>query len=126
MKKTMKTHDFCWVELTTDNAKDATGFYRALFGWEFAEPTDTPVGPYYMSERGDQAGIGMMNKPMEGMPSAWLPYVLVESVEGTVAKAKELGSEIVVPPTPVEGHGIFSVIKDPQGAHLGIWETQEM
>ncbi len=121
----MKAHDFCWVELTTDDAKKASNFYSSLFGWEFSAPSDTPVGPYYMSERGDQAGIGMMNKPMEGMPSAWLPYVLVENLEGTVAKAKELGSEIVVPPTAVEEHGIFAVIKDPQGAHLGVWETKK-
>ncbi len=30
-------HDFCWVEMVTDDRKAAQAFYGRLFGWEFEE-----------------------------------------------------------------------------------------
>ena len=42
-------------------------------------------------------------------------YFLVENVESYAAKAKELGGNVMAPPTVAGEVGKFSVLQDPQG-----------
>ena len=28
-------HEFCWIEMTTDNTEAAKSFYSELFGWSY-------------------------------------------------------------------------------------------
>ena len=32
----------CWVDVLGPDPRQLTGFYRALFGWEFAGPGEMP------------------------------------------------------------------------------------
>ena len=43
-------------------------------------------------------------------------YVTVDDIDATVAKVKELGGNVIVPPTDIPKVGRFSVFADPQGA----------
>ena len=54
------------------------------------------------------------------MPSHWQTYVTVDSVEETITKAKNLGTEIVLPPMQIERVGLVAAIRDPQGAVISI------
>ena len=116
---------FVHVELATTDLGKAKDFYSKLFDWKL---TDTPVPStpdhnYTMIDVGDDGtGGGMMNIPMPGMPSAWLAYVLVDDVRVATAKAKTLGATIHKDVTEIPGMGWFSIIADPTGAALGLWQ----
>jgi predicted enzyme related to lactoylglutathione lyase len=49
------------------------------------------------------------------------PYVYVERVDETLAKAGAHGGEVVTPPYP-EGGLWVAAIRDPAGNVLGVWQ----
>jgi uncharacterized protein len=73
---------------------------------------------------GEGTGGGMMSHPMPGVPSAWLPYVQVADIAAATAKAKSLGATVIRDTTEVPDAGTFSIIQDPTGATLGLWQPK--
>jgi uncharacterized protein len=65
-----------------------------------------------------------MQSPMPGIPPHWLAYVGVDDVNASTKKARELGAKVVVEVTEVGSYGIMSVITDPTGATLAMWQAK--
>jgi uncharacterized protein len=115
---------FVHIELNTTDPGKAKSFFQSLFDWKLE---DTPMESgmnYTMINVGEGTGGGMMKHPVEGVPSSWLPYVMVDDLESSTAKAKALGGTVVKEPTEVKDYGWFSIIKDPTGAFLGLWKPK--
>ena len=115
---------FCHLELDTTDPAKAKAFYSALFDWKITD-MDMGGGMVYSTFKptADSPGGGMMKHPMPGAPSAWLAYVLVDSVDAATQKAVSLGAKVLVGKQEVPNMGWFSIITDPTGAALGLWET---
>jgi predicted enzyme related to lactoylglutathione lyase len=114
---------FVHVELATTDPDKAKSFYQALFDWKL---NDIDMGggmTYTMIDVGEGTGGGMMKHPMPGAPSAWLAYVDVDDVAAATATASSLGATIVREVTEVPNAGSFSIIIDPTGAMLGLWQA---
>lgn len=114
---------FVHVELNTTDVSTAKDFYGALFGWKLQD-MEMPQGTYTMVDVGSGTGGGMMQQPMPDAPSSWLPYVLVDNLLEATQKAKSLKATIVQDATEVPGMGWFSIITDPTGATLGLWQNK--
>jgi predicted enzyme related to lactoylglutathione lyase len=114
---------FVHVELNTVDLPKAKTFYSNLFNWKLE---DVPMedGSYTMIGVGDGTGGGMMKHPVPGAPSTWLAYVLVDDVAAATKKAKSLGATVKKDVTEVMGMGSFSIIADPTGAALGLWQAK--
>jgi predicted enzyme related to lactoylglutathione lyase len=108
---------FVHIELASTDVKKAKAFYGALLDWKL-EDVDT------MIKVGEGTGGGMMQHPMPGAPSAWIPYVLVADVTAATAKANSLGAKIIKDVAEVPNAGFFSIIQDPTGAVIGLWEEK--
>jgi predicted enzyme related to lactoylglutathione lyase len=67
---------------------------------------------------------GLMQCPKPGLPSHWLPYVTVEDVDATAAKAKKLGAQIAMEPLDVPTVGRIAVLVDPHGAAIGLFKPK--
>ena len=116
---------FCHVELATTNAKKARAFYSKLFRWKLEDmPNEAAGGTYTMIDVGDGTGGGIMSQMMPDAPSAWMPYVLVKDIDVSTKKAKKLGAKICKGVTKIEGMGWLSIIVDPTGAMIGLWEPK--
>jgi predicted enzyme related to lactoylglutathione lyase len=116
---------FVHVELATTNVPKAKAFYAKLFKWKLNDlPMPTPGGAYTMIDVKDGTGGGMMRQMCPDAPSAWMPYVLVKDIDASTRKAKKLGAKIAKGVTEVEGMGWLSIIVDPTGAMLGLWEPK--
>ena len=115
---------FVHVELATTDVAKAKNFYGKLFSWTLE---DLPMGneAYTMIKVGEGTGGGIMKHPVPGAPSAWLAYVLVDDVVAATQKAKSLGATIMKDVQPVMDAGRFSIILDPTGAALGLWEPKK-
>jgi len=115
---------FVHVELNTTDLGKAKDFYSSLFKWELKDADMGQMGTYTLIGVGEGTGGGMMKHPMPGVPSHWMPYVLVDDIKASTAKAKSLGATIIVDVQEVMGAGTMSVIQDTTGAVLGLWKPK--
>src|SRR5207302_10293486 len=93
---------FIWNELTVPGPAKASTFYQQVGG--FTEDKQTMPGmdgAYHILKRDDKGRAGIAKPMKPGVPSMWLPYVKVASVDQTTEKAKKLGAQIAVPPTDI-------------------------
>jgi len=115
---------FVHVELATTNVPKAKAFYSKLFAWKLKDFPMPGFGVYTTIGVGKGTGGGMMKQVIPGAGSAWMPYVLVKDIDAATKKAKKLRAKIMKDVTEVEGMGWLSVIVDPTGALLGLWEPK--
>lgn len=126
-----KPGHFSWNELITTDTQASAAFYGKLFGWQATPftPKGTPAGepPYtlFKTDANDMGAGGMMQCPEPGIPSHWLPYVVVENVDTSLAKASGLGAKTLLPVMAIGEVGRIAVIQDPQGAVIGLHELQK-
>lgn len=124
-----KPGQFSWNELISTKTAASAEFYGQLFGWQAAPfvPKGSPEGapPYtlFKSDVSDEMGVAGMASPMHAeAPTHWIPYVVVEDADASLAKAVDLGAGVIVPVMPVGEVGRIAVIRDPQGAVIGLHE----
>ena len=116
------SNPFVHVELATTDYDKAKSFYSKLFNWKLQE---MPMGDgvtYTTIDPAGGTGGGMMKQLSPGAPSSWLAYVNVDDIKSSTAKAKSLGATIKRDVTEVPGMGWFSILADPTGATLGLWQ----
>ena len=116
---------FVHVELNTPDPKKAKEFYSKLFQWQLddVENIEVPGGVYTTIKVGEGTGGGMMKQVPNG-PSGWLAYVLVDDIHAATKKSQSLGAEVMKGVTEVMGMGWLSLIKDPTGSILGLWQPK--
>jgi predicted enzyme related to lactoylglutathione lyase len=118
-------HRFCWVDLATTDQGAARSFYRQLFGWTVQDrhADEGQFGTFAQREAPIASLYQLTRKQIEhGVPSHWTPYVSVPDVDATASKASGLGGQVIVPPQDVAGFARVSLISDPSGALIGLWQ----
>jgi predicted enzyme related to lactoylglutathione lyase len=110
-----ENNTLCWNELMTTDLEGAREFYKGLFDWNLK------VSPEYTEIHvGEKPAGGLMQQPVPGSPSSWTPYLMVESVDATVDKAKSLGAQVYVQ-HDIPNVGRFAYLGDPQGAVFAVF-----
>ena len=115
---------FVHVELHTNDVKRAREFYSKLFEWKLKDEPMPGGGAYTMIEVGTGTGGGMTINQAPGTPSHWMAYVGVDDVRASTKKAKDLGAKVVVDVMEVVEYGTMSVITDPTGAAIAMWQPK--
>jgi predicted enzyme related to lactoylglutathione lyase len=110
-----------WELMVTDVAK-AKEFYGKVFDWEYS--TDPAHPEYGLISTGSEPGGGIMAKPPQAPVPMLTVYFMVDSVDETLEKATAAGGSVVVPKTPIPGHGAFGVFVDPDEIGVGIFEAE--
>ncbi|HTK87807.1 MAG TPA: VOC family protein [Nitrospiraceae bacterium] len=111
---------FSWNELTSSDNTGAMDFYQKIFGWEKQDQMDMgAMGTYIMYGKNGKMYGGMMNAA-PGMPIAWLPYVMVDSADKAAERSTAAGGSTILPPMEVPGGDRVAVLRDPQGAAVGV------
>ncbi|NYE95418.1 hypothetical protein FHU41_001668 [Psychromicrobium silvestre] len=109
-----------WFEVHSKNYSEALKFYQNVFGWQTATLSDTDEFRYSTLGEGDNAKAGIMDSASflpEGVPSNWQIYFEVENADETIAKALELGAQVIneAEDTPF---GRIAGLTDPTGAQF--------
>jgi len=115
---------FVHVELATTDLDKAKSFYQSLFDWQLDEMDMGGGHSYTLIRVGEGTGGGMMKHPMPDAPSAWLAYVGVDDINAATEKARSLGATILRDVTEIPNVGLFSIIIDPTGAMLAMWQQK--
>lgn len=112
-----------WNEIMSRDLDSAKRFYEAVFGFAYE---DMPGGiPYAMFKLNGQtaggAGVLPEETPAE-VPAHWMTYFEVVDTDATVAKAVELGGQVIRPPYDVPSIGRIATVSDNHGAIFSVIE----
>jgi uncharacterized protein len=115
----------CWFEHGCHYRDKAIPFLEKTFGWnsETSQMGDNLYTTFMLGEK-MVAGLYQMTPEMSSIPSNWLPYFGISSIDMTLEKVAELGGIIIMPKMFVEGVGHFAVVQDPQGGVFGILQGE--
>lgn len=115
-----KQGEFSWRELAAEDHEAALRFYGELLGWKLMQSMDMgPMGSYLIFGVGDKQLGGIFRRPPEMPMTAWLYYIRVDDLDGTIAKARERGATLLNGPMDVPG-GRVAQLSDPQGAMFAL------
>lgn len=112
------TGTFCWETLVTPDPARAIAFYGKVVGFGTGK---TPSGEGSVFTAGDVM-VADVQPARPGSPSYWATYVAVDGAEASRDRAARLGGRVLVPRIDVPKVGIVSVIADPSGAALGLFQ----
>lgn len=120
---------FCWTDLSAPAPGAVKPFYEALFGWSSREVPGAGGEPYTIFSLDRHEVAGLMKQPPDQaeaeLPAIWSSYVAVDDVDAVTARAGELGGGIELDPMAVAQAGRMSVVRDPTGGVLCLWQTEE-
>ena len=104
-------------QLVATNPDELVTFYRELFGWSVSAKNAMGYRQVTTGEGGIHGGV--WPSPPNGHSFVQL-FVGVSDVESAVARAKDLGATIIVPPTTLPDGDTMAVLKDPAGVTFGV------
>jgi predicted enzyme related to lactoylglutathione lyase len=106
-----------WFEILGQHGDSLQGFYAELLGWKF-----TPTAGSEKPPRG-RALWPLPGRHARSTPSPpwWVTfYTRVPDLDAALARARGLGSRVLVPPTQ-HGDRTIAVVSDPQGHPIGLY-----
>lgn len=118
-----------WHELNTWEPEQALAFYTRAMGWTFEAVALLDRGAYWLarSEGKPVCGIYELTEPdYDGVPSHWMTYLNVDSIERVVRETASAGGELVRVPVKIDGVGRVAVVMDAGGALIGLIEGSEV
>jgi predicted enzyme related to lactoylglutathione lyase len=115
-----------WFEIATDQPAVAERFYGDVFGWTFANDTDStnPDGtPYRIITAPADSGLAQGGLFATGgtVPNYAVFYVLVTDPAETARQAEAAGGKVLVAPTTSPDGLTFAHLLDPVGNHFGVY-----
>ena len=106
-------------EITGKDPGALVSFWGSLFGWKFN--TDNPGG-YGMTDSSQTGVVVGIGGTQDGGPGWVTGYVRVESIDATLAKAVELGGQVIMPRFSPDGSAYLGLVADADGHVIGLSE----
>jgi len=127
--KQHRENTFCWADLVTIDANAAKKFYKTVFNWS---AIDVPAGEnqtYTMLQKDGKnvCALYAMDKErqQQSEPPFWQSYVAVKDIDAIIKKVIKLEGKIILSPFDIFDYGRMSVIQDPTGASLALWQANQ-
>jgi len=109
------------LEIAGRDGAKLENFYSQLFDWNIERREERNVGGFaYGSIKEGDAGpisLGIRHEPQGKAELVF--YIAVPDLDAAVAKAKELGAQIRIPPMQAP-EVTFALILDPEGNPIGL------
>ena len=110
-----------WCELVTRDPDAARRFYGDWLGWEVRglEPGSYAL---FLNDGRPVAGMLRLADERPDAVSHWRVYFQTADCGASVEKARRLGAECNLPPTPIPGLGTVAFLSDPQGGGFALMQ----
>jgi len=116
-----------WADLFTSDIERSRDFFAGLFGWEWRWVNHEGEGRYGMFYNAGAAVAGLsqyQSATASDQPYArWAYYISVEDVDTVVARARELGAEVLLARRDVAERGAFAILADREKAAIGVIDS---
>lgn len=114
----MKVH---YLEIVTQEVDSVCAMYEQALGLTFND-ADQNLGGARTVKLANGGMLGVRGPMHTNEKPVVRPYLLVEDIAAAVAKAKDLGAEIAVPPMLIPGHGSCAIYFL-GGVEFGLWQN---
>ena len=117
----------CWNELDTGEPERSVEYYQALFGFDTEVQQSPTSQPYIVLKLGEVAVAGVLRLDNDWpnlVPSTWITYFSVDSLDVAIDRVVELGGTASVGPFD-SPHGKLQLIRDPQGHTVCLVELRD-
>jgi predicted enzyme related to lactoylglutathione lyase len=111
--------DITHIDIPVTDLGKATEFYSGLFGWQIAEVPGFEGYPMWQAPNKISGG-GLA--PREDGFTQPRSYVEVDSIDETVAAAKDAGGTVLMEKSQISPTSWWAVIGDPDGNAIGLYE----
>lgn len=118
MPPTRANGKICYVEIPATDISRSADFYRAVFGWSIRRRGDGSTA--FDDTVGEVSGSWVVGRPPSSQPGV-LFYVMVDSVQATVAAITAHGGEIVQA-IGADAPEITARFRDPGGNVIGLYQ----
>lgn len=122
---------FSYADLQTSDLEAATTFYVDLFGWKVDDQpmSDEPNDIYRQFMKNGRMVCAAAKQRSEqaqaGVPPMWNVYFTVDDVDLKAKEVEAAGGTVHAPPFDVFDAGRMTVVGDPAGAFLCLWQPKE-
>lgn len=117
--------DWIWIELWSKDPAKSADFYDDL-GYSVTRNWASPNDNDRLLVAGEYARGGIVEGHPEQKQSAWLLYVRVAEVEATLARAGELGGQVMVLQGDANSTGNVALVQDPTGGVVAVYQHAEV
>jgi predicted enzyme related to lactoylglutathione lyase len=112
---------WCYLEIPTVDARQSVAFYETVFGWNIRQ-RDT-ARPSFDDATGNLSGAWVTDRDAS-RDHGLLPYIWVDSIDGTLSQASAHGGVVVEaahPDSPGSACWI-ATFRDPAGNLIGLYQ----
>ena len=107
-----------WFEALGQYGDKLNGFYTEILGWRFDPPHAIPRP--VPGRRPPRNGLAPRTARPGAKPPWWVTfYTRVPDLDAAIAKARALGSQVLVAPTRHDDT-VIAVVSDPEGHPVGL------
>lgn len=114
----MAKNEIVHVDFPAKDIIAAGKFYDALFGWRY---THYPKMQYVMFAAEHGPGGGFVEASSDRPIGEVLVHVETDDIDETLARAKSLGAQVLMPKTESPGIGWFATFADPSGNKVALY-----
>ncbi len=121
-----------WRDLLTDDPAASQRFYGTLFGWTFqsvglASGLEKDSSYTLIRHNGKLIGGMIDTIALNGRDdvSQWVVLMSVADIDAAVDEAEAEGGTVITPPTDLQQRGTVAVLRDAQGALVGLFQTRD-
>jgi uncharacterized protein len=114
---------FTWFDLATSSTSASEKFYGKVFGWKFVSLPGTTERYVLIQNEGRAIGGMFLSRDTAGakVGARWLSFVSVGSnMDRVIAMMAAGGGKVLLPATAVPGRGTHAIVRDAQGAIIGL------
>jgi len=109
--------------INVNDLEASASFFGGLFGWQFAEPNDSPDGGRARHVESSIVPFGL-HAAADGAPTDFIrPYFRVRDLGEATAKVVELGGTVISVDEYTSGGG--AVCEDPTGLRFDLWKPAD-
>jgi len=113
---------WCYIEIPALDVHQSAAFYEAVFGWNIRHRESGR--PAFDDATGNVSGAWVTCRPPSREPGL-LPYIWVDSIDGTLAAVKAHGGEVVdTQHLDSPGGEYIATFRDPAGNLIGLYQTR--
>jgi uncharacterized protein len=116
---------FVWFDLASSNAAASQKFYGKVFDWKFQSVRGTPEKYAVIRNYGRAVGGVFQSKVPSGAVAGarWLSFASVVDMDRVITMMKAGGAQLLLPATEVPGRGTHALLRDSQGALIGLLKS---
>lgn len=105
-----------WEELWSTDIDKSINFYTKVLNLDVALTKDDDRSYWIFNDSNDKKVAGMMNNPLKGANTQWVPYIKISDINGVYQTLQQTDAHIYIKPDMNVRQGTIVVFEDPNGA----------